>query len=75
MVLVDVDVTGIDRKTFILPGEVSVTTGWYSGEVSRGHSRYSKRATIDMWMVSQRIEGPNVKQPDNCKFHSIVHNG
>ena len=44
IILIDVDVTVIERKNFTLPGEVSAITGWYNGEVSRSHSRYRKRA-------------------------------
>jgi hypothetical protein len=34
---------GIRRKKTLLPGEVSITTGWYSSEVSRSHSTHEKR--------------------------------
>ena len=36
-----VDVAGIDTRIFILPREVSTTTGWLSREVSRSHSSQS----------------------------------
>jgi len=38
-----VDPAGIKGKKMFLPGEVSITTGWYNGEVSRGHSTHGKR--------------------------------
>ena len=56
-----VDVAVIEGRKMFLPGEVSVTTSWYNREVSRSHSRYSKRVTKEMWMVSLSIEGLNFK--------------
>ncbi len=29
-----------------LPGEVSIATGWFDGEVSRGHSTHRKRVAV-----------------------------
>ena len=42
----NVDTAGIERKKMPLPGEVSQTTGWLYGEVSRGHSTRGKRGVI-----------------------------
>jgi len=55
-----VDPAGIDRKLFTLPREVSLTTSWKKGEVSRGHSSGRKRAPIETGEVSQNHEGLNV---------------
>ena len=38
-----VDLAGIKGKKMSLPGEVFITTSWYNGEVSRGHSTHGKR--------------------------------
>ena len=38
-----VDLAGIEGKKMPLPGEVCITTSWYNGEVSRGHSTQKKR--------------------------------
>ena len=47
----NVDAAGIDRRTFTLPREVSVNTRCYSGEVSRGHSRYKKTSRLlRLWL-------------------------
>ena len=37
-----VDPAGIDRKKMLLPGEISITIDWQSGEVSRSHSSGAK---------------------------------
>jgi len=36
-----VDLAGIKGKKMFLPGEVSITTGWYNREVSRSRSTQS----------------------------------
>ena len=49
-----VDPAGIDRKKMLLPGEISITIDWQSGEVSRSHS--------SGWLKYQTREGPNMEQ-------------
>ncbi|GLB53493.1 hypothetical protein NBRC110019_25340 [Neptunitalea chrysea] len=49
---------GIERKKMFLPGEVSIATGWHSGEVSSGHSTRSKRGVIFYTGLTNE-EGPN----------------
>ena len=58
-----VDVAAIDRRIMLLPGEVSIATGWHNGEVSRFHSSCRKRAERTVMIskeVSQHNEGRNV---------------
>ncbi|MDQ7918450.1 hypothetical protein RBU60_12800 [Mesonia sp. MT50] len=42
-----VDTAGIEGKKMSLPGEVSITTSWYSREVSRSHSTHWKRGAAN----------------------------
>ena len=56
-----VDPAAIDQRVFILPREVSATTGWLSREVSRGHSRYKNTSCQQKAEVSRRTEGLNIK--------------
>jgi hypothetical protein len=55
-----VDAAGISQRTFVLPGEISLTTGWYKREVSRGHSNFGKRAVKELRKTHRRNEGLNI---------------
>tara|TARA_B100000408_G_scaffold112198_1_gene89185 strand:+ start:165 stop:326 length:162 start_codon:yes stop_codon:yes gene_type:complete len=43
-----VDPAGIRGKKMFLPGEVSIATGWFGGEVSRGNSTHRKRGVAKL---------------------------
>ncbi|HCV79635.1 MAG: hypothetical protein CMP13_09080 [Zunongwangia sp.] len=54
-----VDPAGIRGKKMFLPGEVSITTSWYSGEVSRSRSTQGKRGAENCIGLT-RGEGQNI---------------
>ena len=54
-----VDAAGIQRRLFILPGEVSFVF-LNKGEVSRGHSSHCNEP-LERTEDSQSGEGPNIK--------------
>ncbi len=54
-----VDPAGIRGKKMSLPGEVSIATGWLSGEVSRGQSTHRKRVAV-ICIGLTREEGLNI---------------
>ena len=59
-----VDAAGIDWKIMLLPGEVSITTSWYSREVSITHiscGLRAKRTKSISEEVSRNNEGGNFK--------------
>ena len=43
-----VDPAGIRGKKMFLPGEISIATGWFGGEVSRGNSTHRKRGVAKL---------------------------
>ena len=43
-----------------LPGEISVTTSWHIGEVSRSHSTYRKRGVKKKHISLTSKEGLNI---------------
>ena len=55
-----VDVTGIGRRLKGLPWEISESTSWTNGEVSRGHSNCGYELSLNGQMVSLSREGLNM---------------
>ena len=56
-----VDPAGIGGRKMLLPGEISECSGNISGEVSRGHSSWTKRAVKDIRRTHSHNEGLNIK--------------
>lgn len=49
-----VDPAGIRGKKMFLPGEISIATGWFGGEVSRGNSTHRKRGVAKLHRSHKR---------------------